>query len=513
MKNKLTMKLTSAIFVAIIFVIAVSMGVFAVCCAPNESGANAADFPVTTEIKLSNDLGQQRLNPGQSFILTVTISSLLANKSSIDWASIDISVGPLTEDKTAFDKDIASKLRVKYANLDEDPDDDTVFKSNLWFNGNTSGYMDMSTDQFKKKDTASAGAVRISIASKDAGGPVGDRAQKCAADDVKLDIEIVVEEEINDVDSITFGFLPTMLNMVVYGEERGAHTLGLMPNTVGWIGANTSTVRLVSTKGKNEGDGKFTSFDIVSDSHKLLATEKDGNNFKFVVDENADDVSLVPFFSAGITALVGLSDGSASFTPSEPISTNREFEVKLDSKFDKIVLQTTDENGEVSTYYIEIWKNGAYLSDLSVKDNALTNAFHPHTYDYEVNLPAATETTVSLTATVFEGMDVGEIIAIDAKSGCEADKSVKSGEAFNVKVGENGGSVVLTVKSKDGTITKDYSVKFNVEQKPIEENTSNNTILYVIIGVLGALVLAGLIFLIIILLKKKKEKEEEQGQA
>ncbi len=536
MKNVLTRKLTTVIFTAIMLFVAVCCGFLAansVFGAEDEAAFAAGKRPTSTKFELSDDLNGQRMYKGQAFKLTVTVSSDASADSDAMWASFDLQVGPLTQDKTEFDANIASKLRVKTLDIDTGEDDDeeeggAICATNLYLGG--AGYSTIGcSDQLQSTTGTTQSAIRISVYAKgDEIDPTGrGRGLKHASEPVTFEITIEVADDLDD-DIIMFGFSTKEIqNSTVYygyGEEWAAstkyiaHQHSILPTAVseGFIDIkSTDIVRLISTHGKNTGDDKFTSFDIVSEARKLAAYEKDDNVFKFVVSETAEEVILVPFFSAGISAVVGVSDGSENFVPSESISTNGEFYADLSTKFDRIVLQTTDASGEVSTYYVEIWRAGAYLFDLTVngENQSFKSTFHPHAFDYEIDLPAADETNVSLTATVFEGMNVNETISVAATSDCTAAETAESGEAFVVTVGENGGLVVLTVKSKDGQVSNDYTVKFNVAKKPVEApKGDSNTVLYVIIGVLGALVLAGLIVLLIILLKRKKNKEEESEE-
>ncbi len=156
-------------------------------------------------------------------------------------------------------------------------------------------------------------------------------------------------------------------------------------------------------------------------------------------------------------------------------------------------IKVTAEDGTVRTYKINVTKVeeiGIQLSELTVENYVLTPEFSSDVYEYTLNIGDISVTSLN----------------IIAKSNNE-NVNVEIAGNNNLKPGEN--IITILVSSDEGDTTTVYQIIVNIDEAfKNQVATTDNSNMYMYIGV-GAAVVILLIIIIVVVRKRRKAAEEE----
>ena len=156
-------------------------------------------------------------------------------------------------------------------------------------------------------------------------------------------------------------------------------------------------------------------------------------------------------------------------------------------------IKVTAEDGTVRTYKINVTKVeeiGLKLSELTVENYALSPEFSSDVYEYTLNIGDISVTSLN----------------IIAKSNNE-NVNVEIAGNNNLKPGEN--IITILVSSDEGDTTTVYQIIVNIDEAfKNQVATTDNSNMYMYIGV-GAAVVILLIIIIVVVRKRRKAAEEE----
>lgn len=156
-------------------------------------------------------------------------------------------------------------------------------------------------------------------------------------------------------------------------------------------------------------------------------------------------------------------------------------------------IKVTAEDGTVRTYKINVTKVeeiGIQLSELTVENYALSPEFSSDVYEYTLNIGDISVTSLN----------------IIAKSNNE-NVNVEIAGNNNLKPGEN--IITILVSSDEGDTTTVYQIIVNIDEAfKNQVATTDNSNMYMYIGV-GAAVVILLIIIIVVVRKRRKAAEEE----
>lgn len=156
-------------------------------------------------------------------------------------------------------------------------------------------------------------------------------------------------------------------------------------------------------------------------------------------------------------------------------------------------IKVTAEDGTVRTYKINVTKVeevGLKLSELTIENYVLTPEFSSDVYEYTLNIGDISVTSLN----------------IIAKSNNE-NVNVEIAGNNNLKPGEN--IITILVSSDEGDTTTVYQIIVNIDEAfKNQVATTDNSNMYMYIGV-GAAVVILLIIIIVVVRKRRKAAEEE----
>lgn len=156
-------------------------------------------------------------------------------------------------------------------------------------------------------------------------------------------------------------------------------------------------------------------------------------------------------------------------------------------------IKVTAEDGTVRTYKINVTKVeeiGIQLAELTVENYALSPEFSSDVYEYTLNIGDISVTSLN----------------IIAKSNNE-NVNVEIAGNNNLKPGEN--IITILVSSNEGDTTTVYQIIVNIDEAfKNQVATTDNSNMYMYIGV-GAAVVILLIIIIVVVRKRRKAAEEE----
>ena len=156
-------------------------------------------------------------------------------------------------------------------------------------------------------------------------------------------------------------------------------------------------------------------------------------------------------------------------------------------------IKVTAEDGTVRTYKINVTKVeeiGIQLSELTIENYVLTPEFSSDVYEYTLNIGDISVTSLN----------------IIAKSNNE-NVNVEIAGNNNLKPGEN--IITILVSSDEGDTTTVYQIIVNIDEAfKNQVATTDNSNMYMYIGV-GAAVVILLIIIIVVVRKRRKAAEEE----
>lgn len=420
----------------------------------------ASTLPEMSDLTFSTDVGNKPVLKGGSFILYLTYSS---KYSDTYWAAMDMCIGPLTADKTEFDKAVAKKLTVDRTKIDYGE----LFMDDL-------GYKSSGTGDFLSKETTTrqqGGCFRLVITSNHVGGD----SEYPSNQTITIGIPFTVAADI-DVEELTFGIVktgdnPTTTNGVSFGAQTTPKNGPVESRAIqGIITTNEVTVKLL----KEEDDTFLKTLSMGPDATNLTNIDLDNEPYGYTISQAMDNLVVKPETEVdSATAQVGISDGSTGYKPSGALAADGTITFPRPNHNDKVVVLVTSQSGKEALYEVTITISYVRLEALTVTAGdgtttgstslGLQETFDKDTFTYTVNVPEdeTSGATAKVTPTVISGYDASTTIGL-AGTNCTVDASVTSATEFTVSgiKKDAPATVTMTTTAADGTTTQDYVLTF-----------------------------------------------------
>lgn len=425
--------------------------------------AAADEVPVTSHLVITTDFDGEALTAGTRFNLILNYSTTYLDTF---WSSIGTSVGPLNADGTAFDLEIAKKLKVVCKSNEDGSVEDGELDVNFGSLSNRSYDTRNTCDRF----------VTAPLGNKDLGSfTVGiycssTRRALSSSESITITVPIEVTEDI-EVDSVTFG----VIGKVVDGKEYFLHSdilnFGVEQRPVNRF----INLKLYGTDGiisvenaviKLKPDNYLVNLDAGVSAQALETVDLTLSPASIVLDRLTSTLYVKPTFTdAAITSRIGTDKSNKVLVrhdETEPIP--------IPSGSTKLIIHVhynPENTEEYQEYSIDLVFTSIRLKDINVNTGTaemtkvgLQGEFNADKFAYSVKVPDSAP-SAQITATVPE-TEVAEEITLSAEGCTISQTTVNSGAAFTVSEITEGATVTLTAKSTDGEITQNYRLTFGI---------------------------------------------------
>ncbi len=433
----------SIILIAVLMLCTMLLGIFTLLPEKENKAAAAGE---TSNLALSVD--KVKVVPGvdSEFLLTVTMST---TRAGCIWFAMDMTIGVLNADGTAFDVEAAKGLAVKVNS-----------RNKLQINyGDLPEYDYMTTASNDK--LATAGFFRLVISSN------GD--YKDGSEEVTVQVPITVAGD-TAAHSVTFGVLQAGGSFT----NSDAYALGQMGPTDkpaakgtydGLIAVQTATVNI----GNGNTVGELESVSVGHGTANSPLTLSENMSFTST-SENATNFKVKPTLSAASTGAT-IKVGTTNPATGNSVASGTEATVALNTSTgitDIYITVIPEAGGDGKTWAIKVTSGYVRISSVAVTSNStsgatkngLASAFNKETESYTINVPSDA-TSVSITPRVAGGYGIKSAIAV-GKTGCTAANTVNSESALTVTDFHNNDKVTLTATAADGTAQKTYTFTFQI---------------------------------------------------
>lgn len=259
--------------------------------------------------------------------------------------------------------------------------------------------------------------------------------------------------------------------------------------------AYVSSSYITTTKPTSTEDEKKTE----EDDKKNEDDNENKSNAKELSSLTVDQYKLEPDFNPDITEYSLTVGRDVENLVIEAVASDEKATVEITGNNGLLLgentvnIKVTAEDGTVRTYKINVTKVeevGLKLSELTVENYVLTPEFSSDVYEYTLNIGDISVTSLN----------------IIAKSNNE-NVNVEIAGNNNLKPGEN--IITILVSSDEGDTTTVYQIIVNIDEAfKNQVATTDNSNMYMYIGV-GAAVVILLIIIIVVVRKRRKAAEEE----
>lgn len=259
--------------------------------------------------------------------------------------------------------------------------------------------------------------------------------------------------------------------------------------------AYVSSSYITTTKPTSTEDEKKTE----EDDKKNEDDNENKSNAKELSSLTVEQYKLEPDFSPDITEYSLTVGKDVEDLAIEAVAADENATVEITGNNGLLLgentvnIKVTAEDGTVRTYKINVTKVekiGIQLSELTVENYALSPEFSSDVYEYTLNIGDISVTSLN----------------IIAKSNNE-NVNVEIAGNNNLKPGEN--IITILVSSDEGDTTTVYQIIVNIDEAfKNQVATTDNSNMYMYIGV-GAAVVILLIIIIVVVRKRRKAAEEE----
>lgn len=259
--------------------------------------------------------------------------------------------------------------------------------------------------------------------------------------------------------------------------------------------AYVSSSYITTTKPTSTEDEKKTE----EDDKKNEDDNENKSNAKELSSLTVEQYKLEPDFSPDITEYSLTVGRDVENLVIEAVASDEKATVEITGNNGLLLgentvnIKVTAEDGTVRTYKINVTKVeevGLKLSELTIENYVLTPEFSSDVYEYTLNIGDISVTSLN----------------IIAKSNNE-NVNVEIAGNNNLKPGEN--IITILVSSDEGDTTTVYQIIVNIDEAfKNQVATTDNSNMYMYIGV-GAAVVILLIIIIVVVRKRRKAAEEE----
>ena len=259
--------------------------------------------------------------------------------------------------------------------------------------------------------------------------------------------------------------------------------------------AYVSSSYITTTKPTSTEDEKKTE----EDDKKNEDDNENKSNAKELSSLTVEQYKLEPDFSPDITEYSLTVGRDVENLVIEAVASDENATVEITGNNGLLLgentvnIKVTAEDGTVRTYKINVTKVeevGLKLSELTIENYVLTPEFSSDVYEYTLNIGDISVTSLN----------------IIAKSNNE-NVNVEIAGNNNLKPGEN--IITILVSSDEGDTTTVYQIIVNIDEAfKNQVATTDNSNMYMYIGV-GAAVVILLIIIIVVVRKRRKAAEEE----